>query len=679
MSSPPCELVTGIDIFSSAFAGSGPSHPSSRPPTLSARIVSHPGFIPPKPPDGPNHQPRHSISGHPPSSPIIRLHSPPPSEIGNPSLPAPPLPARPSQQSSFDGSLESHSRSGSTDSWVSETLDANSSDSDSTADESNRTVRTTVLSPPPRHPPRQPPRQPPRHASSLPHENVVSSPPSEASPTSSGNGTPTLQVPPPLPARRSPPSHPRELPPLRPPVRSKSLLDQAVSKPNTAPNLTERKPAIGNLPPPPTRTIALGEKPPAPRIAPSNEGSNSDSEDDEETPATGGRPIDLLPDFSNSSRRHPVLSSPAFCDVHPHVAAHSGLIAVAGSHVVVSHNRIKIFDLSVSITPLYDIDLKDLPIEWRAKDPRVTSMEFRPAEIEAEHGRFLWLGGRDGTLWELDIYTGVVASIRPAAHGNVVTHVFRHGNNMVTIDENGKALVFSPEADGFGNMLAHSQPRVARISDKQGFVKMIGGMLWTSGGPASSSSSSTQNLNNASVARGPPIRVYDIFSQSAAVKSLLPLEHVGSVTSGTVLQTHPGKIFLGHEGGVITIWDMKSDDGYPTCIEVVKVSTSDVLCLEGVYDRLWAGSRNGTVVAYDIESKPWVVTNSWVAHEGPVNELFVDPYSVEKCGQLTVVTVGRDEKARFWDGLLGLDWIGELWLQTEAKFLNPNTMCQIRS
>ena len=94
-------------------------------------------------------------------------------------------------------------------------------------------------------------------------------------------------------------------------------------------------------------------------------------------------------------------------------------------------------------------------------------------------------------------------------------------------------------------------------------------------------------------------------------------------------------------------------------MEAVKVSTTDVLCLEGVHDRLWAGSRNGTVVAYQIDSKPWIMTNNWVAHEGPVNKLFVDPYSIEKCGQLTVITVGRDEKARFWDGLLGLEWIGE--------------------
>ena len=643
-------------MLSSALGLSGPSHPSTRPPPSPSRTASHPGFVPPKTPNSHGHRPRHSIHD-PPPSPLIRLHSPPPtlhSELIDLTPSAPPLPARPPQRPLLDNSLGFHRRDGSSEGWnsSSETLDDGSSDSDHTADESVRSIRS-MPPPPPRHPPRQPPRQP-SHQSTLSHDYVVTSPSSEVSSTSSGGSTPTLQVPPQLPARRpSPPSKSRDLPSYRPPARSDTYNGTVTPSP-----ATERKSSV-KLPPPPTRTIGLGEKLPTPRKPTSNEGSNSDSEDDEESSGIpGGRSVDLLPDASNSSRRPPMLASPAFCGAHPHVAAHSGLIAVAGSHVVVSHNHIKVFDLAVSITPLHDIDLKDLPIEWRARDPRVTSMEFRPAELDEEHGRFLWLGGKDGSLWELDIYTGVVTSIRPAAHGNVVTHILRYGSNMITIDENGKALVFSPQADGFGNMLAHSQPRVVRISDKQVFVKMIGGMLWTSGGPATGTSNGNQSASNPGAARGPIVRVYDIL-QGTAVKSLLPLEQVGSVTSGTILQTHPGKAFLGHEGGVITVWDLETGDGYPVCVEAVKVSTTDVLCLEGVHDRLWAGSRNGTVVAYQIDSKPWIMTNNWVAHEGPVNKLFVDPYSIEKCGQLTVITVGRDEKARFWDGLLGLEWIGE--------------------
>ena len=37
------------------------------------------------------------------------------------------------------------------------------------------------------------------------------------------------------------------------------------------------------------------------------------------------------------------------------------------------------------------------------------------------------------------------------------------------------------------------------------------------------------------------------------------------------------------------------EDAYPRCVEVMRVS---VLSLEGVSNRLWAGSRNGMISAY---------------------------------------------------------------------------------
>ena len=48
-----------------------------------------------------------------------------------------------------------------------------------------------------------------------------------------------------------------------------------------------------------------------------------------------------------------------------------------------------------------------------------------------------------------------------------------------------------------------------------------------------------------------------------------------------------------------------------------------------------------------------------MAHKNlPVLRIAVDTWSMEKLDRLVVLSMGRDEKLRFWDGLLGIDWIG---------------------
>ena len=67
----------------------------------------------------------------------------------------------------------------------------------------------------------------------------------------------------------------------------------------------------------------------------------------------------------------------------------------------------------------------------------------------------------------------------------------------------------------------------------------------------------------------------------------------------------------------------------------------------------------GGICVYDVVSRPWVVTNAWNAHAGlPVMRIFVDPWAIEQEERLSVVSIGRDEQIRLWDGLLGVDWIG---------------------
>ncbi|KAH9931392.1 DNase I-like protein [Amylocystis lapponica] len=417
----------------------------------------------------------------------------------------------------------------------------------------------------------------------------------------------------------------------------------------------ERK-AFGSHPPPPTRTIGLGDKLPPARRAQS--GSSSESEDDE------ARKVELLPDTTRASRRPPTVDCHNYSEFNIHIPAYTSAVAVSGHTVAVSnHHHLKIYDLSVSDAPIWNVDSKESGLDTKLVGFKVTALEFRPAAREGDRGCFLWLGTKDGHLLELDVRTGVVVGMKPAVHAHTVTHMFRHARSMVTMDDTGKVLVFTPDTNTDEIVLAYTQPRIVRIADKQEFAKLLGAQLWTSTRDPSAGG------GVGTTSRGPIVRVYDIFTPGSAGKSLLPTEHLGAITSGTVLPSQPGMAFLGHEGGNISIWSLQTDDGVPACQEVIKVSTSDVLSLEGVNDRLWAGSRNGMIVAYDVIPQPWVVTNRWMAHQKlPVLRLVVDTWSMEKLGRLTVYSIGRDERLRFWDGLLGTDWVDKELLKRETEF-----------
>ncbi|KAH9843545.1 DNase I-like protein [Rhodofomes roseus] len=434
-----------------------------------------------------------------------------------------------------------------------------------------------------------------------------------------------------------------------------SLQPHANTAPPTTSPTIDRK-TFGHHPPPPTRTIGLNDKLPAARRQAS--GSSSESEEEE------FKKVELLPDMTRSSRRPPVVDCHNYSEFHIHVPAYTSTVAVSGHTVAVAHHHhIKIYDLSVSEAPVWNIDSRDAGLD-KLNGFKVTAMEFRPTLNATDRGAFLWLGCKDGTLLELDIRSGTIAAAKPVAHAHAVTHMFRHARAMVTMDDAGKVLVFAPEPDSTDDVhLVYTQPRVVRIADKQEFAKLLGGQLWTS----------TRDPNGggsvASTSRGPIVRVYDVFSPGSTGRSLLPTEHLGAVTSGTILPSQPDKVFLGHEGGHVSIWQLVTKDGIPMCEEVVKVSTSDVLSLEGVNDRLWAGGRSGMISAFDVVPRPWVATNCWQAHTKlPVLKLTVDTWSIERLGRLTVYSIGRDEKLRFWDGLLGTQWVDQELIKREAEF-----------
>ena len=461
-------------------------------------------------------------------------------------------------------------------------------------------------------------------------------------------------TPPPLPARKITSSVYED---NTPPSRTLALrISENTTSPGTiaesSPTITERK-TFGSLPPPPKRQIGLKDD--LPEFKRQQHFSDSSDEEDEEESKTR---IDL-PDSSRSSRK------PPYADFYPHSESHiyvphNGVYAVVGSVVaVVSSHAVKLFDLAISELPLYTLDLKDISPDHRSRKP--TSLAFRNSRAQGGKPTLLWIGTKEGHIFEVDVRSAVLVSSKMAAHAHAIAHIFSTGHMMVTMDDNGKALIFT--SDGSQDfVLSSTQARVVRVADKQDFVQLIAGRLWTS---AREPSSGTANSS-----RGPIVRVYDILTLGSSGRSLLPTEHVGTVTCGTMLPSNPGYVYLGHEGGTVTIWALEGGQGAPECVDVVKVSMSDILCLAGVNDRLWGGSRAGHISAYDVSQKPWVVTNSWVAHKDvPVTHLSVDPWSILLVGKLCAVSIGRDEKMRFWDGLLAVSWIG--WYQNLLVLQQP--------
>ncbi|KAH9999523.1 DNase I-like protein [Russula vinacea] len=381
--------------------------------------------------------------------------------------------------------------------------------------------------------------------------------------------------------------------------------------------------AISKLPPPPTRIIAPGDMLPAVRPA------LSDDESDEYTEEEDAKVklANAMPDTSRSSRRPPVLKCHKYDTIQIQSQTHSALICAAGHvYVAATGHHVRVYDLSLSESPILSLDHKDVGL----KELKATSLEFCPAQNK---GRYVWFGTKDGHMHELDVTTGQL---------------------MVTI--------WMPAAAGEDLHLASAQVRNSRISDRQVFVEMLAGKLWTSAREAT-----------APGARGPAVRIYDILTPGSATRSVLPTEHVGTVTSGTILPSHPNHVYLGHEGGFVTIWSTATSDGVPVCEEVMRISNSDVLCLAGINDRLWVGGRNGTIAVYSVESRPWILTNNWVAHWNnqsvlPLQKIAVDPYSIDKIGRLCVYSVGRDDHVKCWDGLLGADWQDSELFKLEKSF-----------
>lgn len=337
--------------------------------------------------------------------------------------------------------------------------------------------------------------------------------------------------------------------------------------------------------------------------------------------------------------------------------------AVYGRYACVAHHHVKVYDTQLDQAVL-QIDQKDTGLDLRAKEPRITALGFRPCRDPANEGRYLWCGNKDGHLWEVDIKTGDVTATKPFVHASAVTYIMRHQYFALTLDDTGKLHVWEiPECGEKGEAGNFRLFRTMRISDRVTFAKMIKGQLWTATAPAVRSTTNTAGV------RGPTLRVYDVLTAGNAPppRTCLTTEWTGAATSATVVPLQdPDTVYVGHEGGFVSLWNLVGTE--LSCVQVLKVSTTDILALEGVGDHLWAGNRRGQIYVWNIEEMPWRTSNMWTAHhDQPIHALVVDPYAIAATNKLVVWSCSRDS-LHAWDGLRSVNWIDKRMVERQPDY-----------
>ncbi|KAI0536718.1 Endonuclease/exonuclease/phosphatase [Xylaria digitata] len=269
---------------------------------------------------------------------------------------------------------------------------------------------------------------------------------------------------------------------------------------------------------------------------------------------------------------------------------------------------------------------------------KATSVAFKPGLNVNQEGLRLWTGNNIGEVMEVDVAAQSVVSTKTGIHGrSEVIKIFRHFNEMWTLDEGGTLHVWGPDNDGLPN-LNNSPHQTYRLAKGHTFSIIVGEELW--------------------YATGKEIRVFaptvDGNNQVQVLMRPLISDGAGEITSGTVLKSQPGKIYFGHTDGKVSIYSQKEF----ACLSILSISTYKINSLAGVGNNIWAAFNTGKISIYDVRSSPWVIKKDWQAHnDSPALRLIADRASYYRLGRQQVLSLGADNMVRAWDGLLEDDFL----------------------
>ncbi|KAH8664150.1 Endonuclease/exonuclease/phosphatase [Xylariales sp. PMI_506] len=344
----------------------------------------------------------------------------------------------------------------------------------------------------------------------------------------------------------------------------------------------------------------------------------------------------VYPDASNINRRPPLAKK----GIHElYTKYDSRILDVYGQYVCTSGQLTRVWS---------GLDGELLMSLAHGEGIKATAVAFKCGLGLDDEATRLWIGNNMGEVMEADIATQSIVGNKSIAHGrNEVVRIFRHFNEMWTLDDTGTLHVWGPDADGLPN-LNNSPHQTFRLPRGHTFSMLVDDEIWH--------------------ATGREIRVFaptlDGKTQVQVLVRPMIADGAGEVTSGTLLKSQKGKVFFGHADGKISIWSQKDF----SCLGVHNASTYKISCLAGVGNQLWTGYNTGKICVYDIEQSPWVVKKDWQAHENPVIKIIADQTSFYRLDRLQVVTLGGDNMVRTWDGLLQDDYLEDEMKTLETQY-----------
>jgi hypothetical protein len=265
-----------------------------------------------------------------------------------------------------------------------------------------------------------------------------------------------------------------------------------------------------------------------------------------------------------------------------------------------------------------------------------TAVLFKPGENVDEEGKRVWIGNNYGELLEADVQSQSIMSQKNVHGRHEIIKIYRHYNELWTLDESGTLHVWGPDDTGVPN-LSSGPAQTFRVPRGHTFSIVVGDELWH--------------------ATGKEIRVFlptlDGRTQFQVLIRPLIQDSAGEVTSGTILPSEPNKVFFGHSDGKVSIYSRKDY----SCLGVMNISQYKINSLAGVGRHMWAGFNTGKMSVFDMEPTPWALKKDWQAHKNPVVKIVADRSSFYKLDRCQVVSLGADNMLRTWDGFLQEDWL----------------------